>query len=225
VRFDTAPPWPPSDGAAYLGTECTGHGLTLGICPGHGGPDRGISFAGIEEAAWTLAFGRLLASAAERLWRDLDVRLLRDGDVCVSPESAGEMGYISGSDFVLLLHLRGHTDAFQHGVTATALPEDERARRVGNVILGSYPTRLAPMRRDTWLADPHQEGHGWLMPARNLLRPFYSRQVSALLLELFYASSPEDRRASRDSTVRMRMLIACLCGVAHWLGGDADATL
>ena len=165
-----------------------------------------------------LAFGAQLADLCERIWPNLDVRMLRSEDTDLSVDQAAQLALKAHCQFNVCLHVNAYTDGALHGVSTFAMPNDDLGHRVGNVVLDTYPERLAPMRRRTWHADPYEDGHGWLSRPRNVLHPFTLRGMSAVLVELFYASSPSDRTAVGCNIVRTRMQLAIACGIAHWVG-------
>ena len=185
----------------------------IAIMPGHGGPhNRGTQADGFDEAGFVLGFASELHRKCAGFWCGHHFSLLRHGDYDVSLRLAATLASQVEAELAVVLHVNAYTDAALNGVSTFAMADDEPGRVAGKAILSAFPRELKPMRERPWLV--FEDATDWRQAAHAVLRPYYDRNIPSVLVELFFASSPQDCCAADTDSVRARMHLAVMAGIA-----------
>lgn len=184
----------------------------IAIVPGHGGKNRGTRAINPDEASYVLDFGRRLSQRCRAMWPHSRFSLIRKGDTSLGLAEAAELSQCYGSGLALVIHVNAFSTSVLHGGAAFALDGDDLGRQVGNETLRAYPWELRPQHTGTWLIP--RDASDWRRPIRNVLLPFLQRRISAVLIELFYATSADDVAMARMPSVVDRCHLAIMMGVA-----------
>jgi N-acetylmuramoyl-L-alanine amidase len=184
---------------------------TVGVMPGHGGRSRGTTEGGIDEADVVLDLGRALAHRCENIWPDDDTPLLRDSDIDCGLEHGGMRAVQHGCSLALVLHVNAGPPTLSGGLVFV-MPSDRAARDAGRAILDAYPRQLSPARAEPIAVRAHDPEH-WTRAARNVMMPYVSRGVSAVLVELFYSTARGDVAYGMSAEGVEALLCACMQGV------------
>ena len=179
--------------------------------PGHGGPDRGASASGLEEAAIVedLAArfeGRLTAVGVRAL-------LTRPAGACPSDAERAGFANAAGADLVVSLHVDRAATTRPHGVASYHFGTGSGVTSTVGEELASLVQREVTARTD--LLDCSVHGKTW-----ELLR---LTRMPAVRLELGHVTNPGDAARLADRAFRDTVAEALLVAVQRlYLPADLD---
>lgn len=170
----------------------------LVIDPGHGGDERskvggssgnnatGPAPRSLKEKDLTLKVARLLR---ERLRKDCEVILTRDGDVNLSLASRAEVARKNKADLFLSIHFNGFADTAIDGTeTWVARKASERSRRFAQALLTHLTVVTGVANRGV-----REANFGVLLPIR------HDANTTACLAEIAFLTNPTQARRLEDS--------------------------
>jgi N-acetylmuramoyl-L-alanine amidase len=223
--------------------------LVVVLDPGHGGIDPGAEAEDAVEAQVMLTFARELAEVLRRA--GMTVVMTREEDVFVPLETRISVARAAGADVFLSLHADALAEGEARGATIYKLAETasdaataqlaERHDRadllagvdleqqddiVASVLMGMV--RLETQPRTDRLADAMADAmrtagirlhsHPIQAGAFSVLK---APDIPALLIELGFLSSPDDRKRLNDAEWRSGMQAAILKALQDWAIDDA----
>jgi N-acetylmuramoyl-L-alanine amidase len=180
-------------------------GKRIVIDPGHGGPDPGVTIAGVAEAdlVWDLA-RRLEGRTAGA---GMDALLTRREHTCPTQAERAAFANTAGADLVLSLHVDAHP-----GMEAAGLATFHFATSTVGESLAGYVRRELISR--TGMLD-----RGTQARSSELLR---STRMPAVRVEVGYLSNIGDRRRLLDPVFRDVVAEGVLVGIKRFYLHDED---
>lgn len=189
-------------------------GKRIVVDPGHGGPDRGVTTRGVDEAGlmWDLArrlVGRMSATGMEAL-------LSRRHDTCPAQTDRAEFANGTAADMVLSLHTDANRSPHAQGLATFHFGNGSGATStVGEALAGLIQRELLTR---TGMVDCRSQARTW-----ELLR---LTRMPTVRLEIGYLTNPGDRRKLLDPRFRDVVAEGILVAVKrlYLLGKDDQPT-
>lgn len=206
--------------------------LFLGLSAGHGGRDKG-TVAGAEHGIIERDYCSDFVADLEALARvnrslgppqtALNVEPIRLNNVgeTIPPKLRGGRALARGCSVVFAVHVNALPGTRASGLHAFYDPKSDATRQIAEAIARATP---APLRRrflqgrqknGRYVAggcEPALASLGWSRAA-SLLADY--RPTPTVLVELYYATNPDDCRAAQNPAIRLGLLSAVLAGVAE----------
>jgi N-acetylmuramoyl-L-alanine amidase len=189
-------------------------GKRIVIDAGHGGPDRGVTIAGVTEAdlMWDLARrleGRMAATGMEAL-------LTRREDTCPTEAERAAFANAAGADLVLSLHVDANRSMHAEGLATFHFGNGSGLTSTVGEALAGYIHRELTSR--TAMVDLGTQARTW-----ELLR---LTRMPTVRVELGYLTNMGDRRKLLDTVFRDVVAEGVLVGVKrlYLLGQDDQPT-
>jgi N-acetylmuramoyl-L-alanine amidase len=186
-------------------------GKRIVIDAGHGGPDRGVTVAGVTEAdlMWDLARrleGRMAATGMEAL-------LTRREDTCPTDQERASFANAAGADLVLSLHVDANRSMHAEGLATFHFGNGSGlTSTVGEALAGFIHRELTSR---TAMVDLGTQARTW-----ELLR---LTRMPTVRVELGYLTNMGDRRKLLDTVFRDVVAEGVLVGVKRlYLQGQDD---
>ena len=186
-------------------------GKRIVIDPGHGGPDRGVTVAGVTEAdlMWDLARrleGRMAATGMEAL-------LTRREDACPAEAERATFANAAGADIVLSLHVDANHSMHAEGLATFHFGSGSGITSTVGEALAGYIHRELTSR--TAMLDLGTQARTW-----ELLR---LTRMPTVRVEIGYLTNMGDRRRLLDPVFRDVVAEGVLVGVKRlYLQGQDD---
>ena len=186
-------------------------GKRIVIDPGHGGPDRGVTVAGVTEAdlMWDLARrleGRMAATGMEAL-------LTRREDGCPAEDERATFANAAGADIVLSLHVDANHSMHAEGLATFHFGNGSGITSTVGEALAGYIHRELTSR--TAMLDLGTQARTW-----ELLR---LTRMPTVRVEIGYLTNMGDRRRLLDPGFRDVVAEGVLVGVKRlYLQGQDD---
>ena len=186
-------------------------GKRIVIDPGHGGPDRGVTVAGVTEAdlMWDLARrleGRMAATGMEAL-------LTRREHTCPTDAERAAFANAAGADLVLSLHVDANRSMHAEGLATFHFGSGEGVTSTVGEALAGYIHRELTSR--TAMLDLGTQARTW-----ELLR---LTRMPTVRVEIGYLTNMGDRRRLIDPVFRDLVAEGVLVGVKRlYLQGQDD---
>ena len=186
-------------------------GKRIVVDPGHGGPERGVTVAGVTEAdlMWDLArrlVGRMAATGMEAL-------LTRREDTCPTDAERAAFANDAGADLVLSLHIDANHSMHAQGLATFHFGNGSGlTSTVGEALAGYIHRELASR---TAMLDLGNQARTW-----ELLR---LTRMPTVRVEIGYLTNLGDRRRLLDPAFRDVVAEGVLVGVKRlYLQGQDD---
>ncbi len=191
--------------------------LLLGIDPGHGGTNTGtIHGEGankLVEKDYTLELGRLLYHS---IITDMAIHtkvkpfLLRTEDETISYSRRAAQAQELGCQLVLNLHVNAHIDSDLRGLMAFHWPGSHTAATGAQALDAACPKALRRTRNSVFAVGEAE----WLRAARSIISKYH---CPSILVELGFATNPQDRSYLLSTLGKLRLVQALKVGVLAYL--------
>lgn len=143
--------------------------------------------------------------------------LTRSEDVALSLTARGALSAVVKPACVVVLHVNAYDKGRAQGAMAFILAHDEPARIMARAILDGMPERLRRKDDDLFVAD--RMAAEWTDHAQNCLE--VHRDWHPVLLEMGFATDPDDRAALTDPAVQAGIASAICAGVGAFLAAGS----
>lgn len=181
---------------------------TVLIDPGHGGPGTGCSANGIDEGQFVFDFAAQLEARLSASCAPITAGLSRSATECPSFRERNDRA--GNCDLVLCVHVNAFGSDSARGAMAFASGLSGLAMSAGDAMLRAWPSVLAPASPVTQILSRTNESYESYPRAANVI---YAYTPPVLLLEMFFATSPNDAHAVRNRAVFEQMILACQLGL------------
>ncbi|MGH3589090.1 MAG: N-acetylmuramoyl-L-alanine amidase, partial [Pseudonocardia sp.] len=189
-------------------------GKRIVVDPGHGGPNRGIVVAGVDEADMVWDLGRRLVGRMTAT--GMDAMLSRQEDTCPTDPERAAFANSAGADLVLSLHTDANRSMHAQGLATFHFGNGSGATSTVGEALAGYIQRELLIR--TGLSDCRTQARTW-----ELLR---LTRMPTVRVEIGYLTHLGDRRKLLDPVFRDVVAEGILVAVKrlYLLGQDDQPT-
>jgi N-acetylmuramoyl-L-alanine amidase len=199
--------------------------LKVWHCPGHGGDNPGLEYAGFVERHWVVGIARDIA-AATAPW-SVEHCLARDKDETIPYSVRGEAAHDWQADLVLCHHVNAMFDTkidLETGEESIPLPKydglmtfvkpaDTKGIAVAGAISRAAPRGLLQRKVKPFLANKWD----WTSRAWTVVDAYTRWGTPAVLIEWGFATAPGDLAILQSSNHRPALVAAALSGIARML--------
>ena len=158
-----------------------------------------------------MAMDKLLIVEDEKLirWSIREMLERQDYEILEAPTGREAFSILEEQDcdLVISLHVNAFDDPIMRAASGYHMPDDEVGEETCEAILRAWPRRLIGRGR-SWGCDV--DDGKWLQRPLNVLEV---HECPAILIEVGFASNPEDAAALQDPWVQDAMLPALMCGL------------
>lgn len=175
------------------------------IDPGHGGTNPGCQYPGLSERAYVLELAKALALALTQ--HGHQATLTRSLDTTRSFTYRAGVAKSFKADIAISLHVNADTDPKSHGLQTYYMPDDELARRLAVALEACAPPNLRRKKGTVIAASLDGLGDDAVL---------HRYEMPAALVELAFASNPDDRAYLLSYTGQQAIVNALVAGIERY---------